>query len=76
MDAAIVNAAKATAAKAEEDKAGLIEESKKLAAWTAVDRHLRPEHKVRITACPVFSRGLITVWLRSSALDQVCCPSV
>jgi hypothetical protein len=49
MDAAIVNAAKATAVKAEEDKAGLIEESKKLAAWTAVDRHLRPEHKVRVT---------------------------
>ncbi|EIN05488.1 hypothetical protein PUNSTDRAFT_107172 [Punctularia strigosozonata HHB-11173 SS5] len=42
---AIVNAAKASALKAEEDKAGLIEAAKKLAAFTAVDRHLRPEHK-------------------------------
>jgi len=32
-----------------EKKLSVIEESKRLAAWTAVDRHILPEHKVSPT---------------------------
>jgi hypothetical protein len=32
-------------------KLSIIEASKRLAAWTAVDRHILPEHKVRLPRC-------------------------
>lgn len=38
---AVVNAAKQAA-----EKLSTIEASKRLAAWTAVDRHVKPQHKV------------------------------
>ncbi len=37
----------------------VIESSKRLAAWTAVDRHVLPEHKVRYSASVVWEVILI-----------------